>query len=271
MNTRKKLGPHPTPAIPLEYMQSSEIFLRDRPRMNRGSSLAMPIRRPQPHYSGSPSSAKFRLRLRQRRAMQAAIDDVRRRRIAGDRGGSQAPRAAPQSPSLPPPPSPAAADCPCGRQRRCRARRWCRRRSWYGSDVMVRASPSCACCAIFCACALVSTASVAMQPMVVAVPSSSDSGSSPARIAARVSSSADAVGRARAGQHPAIGRIDHVADRVDRDDGADRQAVDRRARRCRGRPSSRAASRTACRRWRRRRRRRCLPPALRALAARQAW
>ncbi|KAG1436511.1 hypothetical protein G6F57_020633 [Rhizopus arrhizus] len=57
---------------------------------------------------------------------------------------------------------------------------------WMG--LMVRASPSWAMPAIFCACALVSVASVATTPMVVAVPGRMELGRSPARMAARVSS-----------------------------------------------------------------------------------
>ena len=58
------------------------------------------------------------------------------------------------------------------------------------TGLMERARPSCAICASLLACALVSLASVATTPIVVAAPGWKGAGNSPARMACIVSSSA---------------------------------------------------------------------------------
>ena len=82
------------------------------------------------------------------------------------------------------------------------------------TGLMARASPSCATCASWCACALVMTASVAITPMVVLVPASRGCGSSPRSSARRaVQQPPPSAVRAPATTCAGVG-VDHVAQRI---------------------------------------------------------
>ena len=150
------------------------------------------------------------------------------------------------------------ADPAPGPTRRWPARRSCRRRTGVCAGTIARATPSCAICATFVACVLVSgrwsrprRSSCSRRPF-------NDDFAPPRGAASRTSASPLPSAVRTPGHDPARRRIDDVADGVDGDEGGDDEPVGQgRSTRCRCRPSSPGRARPACRPSPRLRRRRC--------------